>query len=90
MPVREPHQPHGHPSQLRYGQRLQKGRVVAHRTEQRVVEAILDLKAQGLGLRQIARTMTQLGISTKCRGKAWHPQMVERILSRHCSQYSAL
>lgn len=78
--VREPHNPHGRPAQPRYGQRLQSGKSVVHQAEQRVIDAILELKVQGMGLRQIARTMTQLGISTKCRGKAWHPQMVSRIL----------
>jgi len=43
-------------------------------------DAVFDLKGKGMGLRQIARTLTQLGIPTKCRDKAWHPEMVKRVM----------
>lgn len=78
---RAAHKPHGRPSQPRFGQRMVHGAAATNQTEQRVIKAILELKAQGMGFRQIARTMTQLKIPTKCRGKAWHPQMVARILT---------
>ncbi len=39
-------------------------------------------KAQGLSLRAIARTLSDLKIPTKLKGKAWHPEMVSRILER--------
>jgi hypothetical protein len=81
IPVRESHKPHGHTGRLRFGKRVKAGVVVTHHTEQRVIDTIKELNAKGMGLRQIARTMTQLKVSTKCRGKRWHPQMVARILT---------
>lgn len=81
IPIRETLRPHGRPSQSKYGQKIQKGKLTIHHTEQRVINAIMEMKAQGAGLRQIARTLTQLGIPTKCRGKAWHPEMIRRVLA---------
>ncbi len=40
-----------------------------------------ELTRQGLGLRAVAKALTELGIPTKLRGKRWHPQMIRRILS---------
>ena len=65
--------------------KIRLGRAVEHKTEQRVVDAIRDMKDQGLGLRQIARNLSKLGISTKCNGVRWHPEMVKRILASNTS-----
>jgi len=52
IPLRKPHKHHGNPSQPRYGQRKGRARpVVKHAGEERVISAILDMKAQGLSLR---------------------------------------
>lgn len=81
--VREPHLPHlGRESQPAYGKRRLRGKAAEAPVEQRVIKAIHDLKAQGLGLRGIAKALSQLGVSTKSKGKRWHPQMVKRILDR--------
>ena len=85
IPIREPRQHHGHPSQPRYGQLMNHGRAVPHLTEQRTVQAISEMHQQGLSLRQIARILTQMKIPTKCRGRSWHPQMVKRVLDTHGS-----
>lgn len=83
--LREPHRPHGNPSQVRYGQRKHKGRPVRHANEQRVISAIQDMRQQGLSLRQIAAFLSKIGVPTKRRGKAWHPEMVKRILE-NCAE----
>jgi len=62
------------------GKSSKQGREVPHLAEQRVIQAVLDMRSQGLSLRQIARFLSQSGVPTKCRGKSWHPQMVNRIL----------
>jgi hypothetical protein len=80
IPVRSVHKHNGHPSQPRYGSRLEKGRLIPHLNENRAIDAAHEMHRQGLSLRQIARILTQLKIPTKCRGKSWHPQMVKRIL----------
>lgn len=51
-----------------------------HKIEQRMIEVISQLRDKGLTLRQIAQVLTDMKIATKCRGKAWHPEMVRRIL----------
>lgn len=81
IPLREPHKPHGRPAQPRYGEKVVKDQVVSHQAEQRAVDAILEMSAQGLSLRQIAKVLNQMKIPTKCRGKSWHPEMVKRILA---------
>lgn len=78
--LREHGKPHGRPSQPKFGKRLQGEREVDHKGEQKVVGVVRELRAQGLTLRQVAQTLSQLGVPTKCRGKGWHPEMVRRVL----------
>lgn len=80
IPIREPRNHHGNPSQARYGRQVRKGREVDHQVEQRTIQAIKELHSQKLSLRQIAKILNQMKVPTKCRGKSWHPQMVKRIL----------
>ena len=80
IPIREAHQPHGRPSRPKFGKQIRKGVETAHLAEQRVVRAVLNMRAQGLSLRQIARFLTEIGVPTKCRGKSWHPEMVRRVI----------
>lgn len=44
-----------------------------------VVKHIFDLRAQGMGFKLIAKTLTQEGVKTK-RGGQWHPVTVRTIL----------
>jgi hypothetical protein len=80
IPLRAANQPHGRPSQPKFGSRIQHGSVTTHLGERRVINAIQELRGQGLTLRQIARFLSQAGVPTKCRGKRWHPQMIKRVL----------
>jgi len=72
---------HGNPSQLRFGYRKELGRVVPHKGEQQIVEAIKDFRSEGLTMRQIAQRMTALKIPSKNGKSQWHPMMVKRVLS---------
>ncbi len=81
IPIREAHKPHGRPSQPKYGYRLRKSRAVPARAEQRVIDAAHSMRDQNLSLRAIAKVFTEMKIPTKCQGKAWHPEMVKRILT---------
>lgn len=81
IPPREPHKPHGHPSQPKYGAKVRKGKVIEHTAEKRVVETVKMLKAEGMSLRRIAAILDHMKIPTKCRGKGWHPEMVKRVLA---------
>lgn len=80
IPIRGAHKPHGHPAQIPFGTKLRQGRGVPHLGEQRIIQAAVDMRAQGLSLRQIARFLFDIGVPTKCRGRSWHPEMVARIL----------
>ncbi len=81
IPIREPHLPHhGRQSQPRYGQKRSSGQLAEHKTEQRVVNAIREMRANGLGLRAIARCLDEMKVPTKARGRKWHPTMVQRII----------
>ena len=81
IPLRELHRPHGNSAQLRFGRKKIANKVVPHLAELRVVRAIEDLRSKGFSLRQIAQFLTQIKVPTKLRGKAWHPQMIKRILT---------
>ncbi|MCB0418604.1 MAG: recombinase family protein [Bdellovibrionales bacterium] len=82
IPIREAHNPHnGRVSEPRYGVKLRSGRATPHLAEQQMIESIQELRSQGLTLRKIAEILTSMGVPTKKRGKRWHPEMVNRILS---------
>lgn len=72
---------HGNPSQVKYGQRKVKQKLVMHKTEQRVIDAVRRMRDEGLSLRAIARCLDDMKIPTKNRGKKLHPEMVKRILN---------
>ena len=83
IPLRDKSQHHGNPSQAKFGQRVIKRKLVPHKTEQRIIESIWQMKAEGLSLRAIARCLDQMKIPTKSQGKKWHPEMVKRIIEDH-------
>lgn len=78
--LRAPGQGYGNPSQLRFGYRKERGRVVPHLGEQQVIGAIKDLREEGMTFRQIAQRMTALKIPSKNGKFKWHPMMVKRAL----------
>jgi len=80
--LRAASQGHGNPSQLRFGYRKEKGRVVIHKGEQQIIEAIKDFRIEGLTFRQIAQRMTALKIPSKNGKRKWHPMMVKRVLDQ--------
>jgi hypothetical protein len=80
MTLRAPGQGHGNPSQLKFGYRKVEGRVVPHRGELRIIEAIRDFRSEGLTMRQIAERMTALRIPSKNGKLKWHPMMVKRVI----------
>jgi hypothetical protein len=79
--LRESSKPHGRQSQVKYGQRRVNGRVVDYKKEQKIILSAQQMWAQGLSLRQIAKNLSAMGVSTKCNGKKWHPEMVRRMLN---------
>lgn len=80
IPIREKSKHHGHSGQPKFGKRIQKGTEVDLKVEQRVIDMILEMRKEGLGLRAIARCLTQMKVPTKKQGKSWHFQVVKQIL----------
>ncbi len=80
IPIREPHQHHGNPSQPKFGKRFSKNVLVDSKIEQRIILTIEELHQQGFSLRKIAKILNATRVSTKCGGKGWHPEMIRRIL----------
>jgi hypothetical protein len=70
----------GNPSQVKFGQRVVKKKLIDLKVEQRVIDSVRKMKEEGLGLRAIARCLNEMKIPTKNRGKAWHPEMVKRLI----------
>lgn len=87
--IREPRQHHGRPSQPKYGEQYRNGKLARHLGETRVKATIQEMRTTGLSLRQIARFLDHIGVPTKCRGKRWHPQMVQRVLGEHPAKTDA-
>jgi hypothetical protein len=81
IPVRDKGQHHGNPSQLKYGVKRKGLSSVEHKAEQRTVDAVGQMRDEGLSLRAIARCLNQMRVPTKNRGVKWHPEMVRRISS---------
>ena len=80
--IREPHKSHGRTSQPKYGQKIRSGKASPHLAEQQMIATIRELREQGLTLRKIAMILSDMAVPTKKRGKAWHPEMVSRILNQ--------
>jgi DNA-binding CsgD family transcriptional regulator len=83
IPLRAPHKTGDRNASVRFGSRRRKGKLIENMVEFRVVKAIVDMDAQGLSLRQIAKFLGQVGVKTKQQGKGWHPETIRRILVRH-------
>ncbi len=64
-----------------FGYRVQAGRLIPDLEEQRAVKRIIQLRAEGFSLRQIARVLTEEGIRRRDGGPFGKTQ-VERILKR--------
>jgi IS30 family transposase len=81
IPIREPHQHHGHPSQPRYGTKFKRNHLIDFKNEQRVIRVVKELRAKGLSLRQITKFLNEMNVATKYRRRGWHPEMIRRILN---------
>jgi len=77
--IREKSQHHGNPAQVKYGQRVVQKSLVVHKTEQRTIDTINQMKDEGLSLRAIARCLNQMKVPTKKRGESWYPEMIKRL-----------
>ena len=65
-----------------FGYRVRAGKLYRHAEEQKAVSMILNLRAEGLSLREICNRMAAAGIARKQGSRTWHPQVVADILQR--------
>lgn len=64
-----------------YGSRAADRKLVPEESEQAVIELATRLRREGASLRSIGRSLLEAGHSPR-RAKAWHPQVVARLLRR--------
>lgn len=64
-----------------FGFRASGGNLVPSDEEQETIERVLELRAAGLSLREVARTLDEHHISPR-RAANWSPESVRRILAR--------
>ena len=62
--------------------RLMEGRLTPSPTEFETIRLMHTLRQQGYSLREIAATLTNLGVATKTGKKNWQAQVVRGILMR--------
>ena len=56
------------------------GKLIANRTEMKIVRRIRTMRAAGATLHAIAETLTRAKVPTKCGGK-WHAVTIQKVLS---------
>ena len=74
----------GRPDRLPYGWKADPENlrsIMPCEDEQKTVAAILQMRAEGLNLRDIGKRLTEHGIM--CRGAKWHPATILRIIRHH-------
>jgi predicted transcriptional regulator len=72
-----------HWNKLAYGEKIQKGRVVDHKSEKQILESIRRMYCdEGIGVSAIARILTSMNVPTKKQGKKWDHSVVTDILIR--------
>lgn len=65
-----------------FGYRVEDGRLVAHRQEQKAIRLIRELRGKGYSLRAIAAELEAGGYRTKQGRKHWNPKTVSAIIQR--------
>jgi site-specific DNA recombinase len=65
-----------------FGYRVRAGKLYRNNEEQKAIDMILELRAEGLSLRAICCRLTEAGIARKRGSLTWHPQIVSEILQR--------
>ena len=67
----------------KYGNHKRKGQTTEKKVGQKTIDAIFEMKKNGMSLRSIAKTLDQLKIPTKAKGKKWQYEMVRQILIKN-------
>ncbi len=66
---------------LRYGEKLQSGKRLPHKGEQKIIDKMVALKEAGHNFTQISKYLNHKKIPTKLGG-SWHPSTVKDIIKR--------
>jgi site-specific DNA recombinase len=70
-----------HAGQIPYGKKAVKGRIIDHVGEQRVIQTMKKLRAEGASFSAVAEFLNRKGMRTK-QDKKWHHWTVARIFRR--------
>lgn len=63
-----------------FGFKKFKGRLLAHKDEQKVIQAVLGMRQEGLNYSRISRELNHMGLKTK-KGNQWYPQTVKNVIA---------
>jgi len=67
-----------------FGYKKFKGKLLAHKDEQKIIKTVLDLRDKGFNYSRISRELNQQGFKTKKRNR-WYPQTVKNVIAIHAS-----
>ena len=65
-----------------FGYKVRDGKLIRKTEEQEAIRLILNLKKEGLTLRDICRRLEAAGIARKRGSLSWHPETVRQIIQR--------
>ena len=71
-----------HKGQLAYVEKMVNGRIVQHKAEQVVVQAIVRMRKSGSSYKEIADWLNNEGYPTKNRTKRWSRPTIYKIVKR--------
>ncbi|MBW1837824.1 MAG: recombinase family protein [Deltaproteobacteria bacterium] len=63
-----------------FGFKRFKGRLIAHKDEQKIIQTVLGMRQEGLNYSRISRELNQMGLKTK-KGNRWYPQTVKNVIA---------
>ncbi len=63
-----------------FGFKRFKGKLLAHKDEQKIIQAVLGMRQKGLNYSKISRELNQMGFKTK-KGNKWYPQTVKNVIA---------
>ena len=63
-----------------FGFKKFKRRLLAHKDEQKVIQAVLGMRQEGLNYSRISRELNHMGLKTK-KGNQWYPQTVKNVIA---------
>ncbi|MGD9246122.1 MAG: recombinase family protein [Desulfobacterales bacterium] len=62
-----------------FGFKRFKGKLLAHENEQKIIQAVMEMRQKGFNYSRISRELNHMGLKTK-KGNRWFPQTVKNVI----------